>query len=81
MRSSVATTSARAVQDAAFKKCCLRSGKYDGAKRKHFFPRIAAERISRARNAAIREDLRAEDYGLSDIVGWRFESALALRRE
>src|SRR5581483_2804526 len=39
-RSSVATTLARAVQDAAFKKCCLHSGRYDGANRNHFFPRI-----------------------------------------
>jgi hypothetical protein len=41
-RSSVAMISVRAVQDAAFKNCCLRSGRYDGAKRNHFFPRVIA---------------------------------------
>ena len=40
MKSSAARTSARVVQDAAFKKCCLRSGRYDGARRNHFFPRL-----------------------------------------
>src|SRR5205823_12921817 len=34
------TTFARAVQDAGFKNCCLRSGRYDGSLRNHFFPRI-----------------------------------------
>src|SRR4051812_39852743 len=38
-------TSVRAVQDAAFKNCCLRSGRYDGAKRHHFFPRVAERRV------------------------------------
>jgi len=36
-RSSVAMTLARAVQDAAFKNCCLRSGRYDGSQRNHYF--------------------------------------------
>ncbi len=29
-----------AAPDAAFKKCCMRSGCYDGSRRNHFFPRI-----------------------------------------
>ena len=40
---------ARAVQDAAFKNCCLRSGRYDGANRNHFFPRIVSKPISAGR--------------------------------
>jgi hypothetical protein len=40
------TISARAVQDAAFKNCCLRSGRYDGIARHHFFPRISGISIS-----------------------------------
>ena len=40
LKNSGATTCALAVQDAAFKKCCLRSGRYDGSKRNHFFPRL-----------------------------------------
>jgi hypothetical protein len=36
-KSSVATTSARADQDAGFKRCCLQSGRYDGAERAHYF--------------------------------------------
>jgi hypothetical protein len=39
-------TRARVDLDAAFKKCCMRSGRYDGAKRNHFFPRIAERRAS-----------------------------------
>jgi hypothetical protein len=38
-KSLAVTTLVRADQDAAFKKCCLRSGRYDGANRNHFFPR------------------------------------------
>ena len=30
----------RAVPDDAFKKCCIRSGRYDGSSRNYFFPRI-----------------------------------------
>jgi hypothetical protein len=30
-------TFARAVQDAAFKKCCLRSGRFDGSRRNHYY--------------------------------------------
>ena len=47
-------TRARADQDAAFKNCCLRSGRYDGANRNHFFPRIVSKQF-----------LRAEELGLS----------------
>ena len=54
MKGSAAMTSARAVQDAAFKNCCLRSGRYDGSKRNHFFPRVV-----------INQFLRAEERGLS----------------
>jgi hypothetical protein len=35
-------TLARVDQGAAFKNCCLRSGRYDGANRNHFFPRVIA---------------------------------------
>jgi hypothetical protein len=31
---------AHVVQVAAFKKCCMRTGRYDGSLRNHFFPRI-----------------------------------------
>jgi hypothetical protein len=33
-------TFVRAVLDGAFKKCCMRSGRYDGSRRNYFFPRI-----------------------------------------
>ena len=33
-------TFARAVQDTGFKNCCLRSGRYDGSRKNHFFPRV-----------------------------------------
>ena len=36
-KSSVAMTLAPVVQDAAFKRCCLRSGRYDGARRNYYF--------------------------------------------
>src|SRR5437867_4257961 len=54
VRSSVATTSARVAQDARFKNCCLRSGRYDGSRKNHFFPRVVRT-----------EFLRAEGHGLS----------------
>jgi hypothetical protein len=44
-------TFVRAVQDAAFKNCCLKSGRYDGAKRNYFFPRMnhrGADCVSRS---------------------------------
>ena len=41
MKSSAAMTSVRAAQTAAFKNCCLRSGRYDGKPRNYFFPRVA----------------------------------------
>jgi hypothetical protein len=30
-------TFARAAQESAFKKCCMKSGKYDGVNRNYFF--------------------------------------------
>jgi hypothetical protein len=39
-KSWAATISARVAQDGAFKKCCLRSGEYDGSNRNYFFPQI-----------------------------------------
>ena len=36
-KNSAAMTHVHAVQDAAFKKCCLRTGRYDGSQRKHYF--------------------------------------------
>src|SRR5260221_3616807 len=52
-RSSVATTFARAAPDTGFKNCCLRSGRYDGSRKNHFFPRVIRT-----------EFLRAEGHGL-----------------
>ena len=40
MKSLAGTTFAHAAQDTGFKNCCLRSGRYDGSLRNHFFPRI-----------------------------------------
>jgi hypothetical protein len=34
--------SVHAVLDDDFKKCCLKSGDYDGGRRNYFFPRIEA---------------------------------------
>src|SRR4051794_16380608 len=53
-KSSAATTSARAAQDGGFKNCCLRSGRYDGSRKNHFFPGIIRTQF-----------LRAEEPGLS----------------
>ena len=53
-KSWAAMTLARVVQDAAFKNCCLRSGRYDGANRNHFFPRVVSKQF-----------LWAEELGLS----------------
>jgi len=36
-KSSAATTSARAVRGGYFKRCCMKSGRYDGAERNHYF--------------------------------------------
>src|SRR6187399_1746054 len=52
-RSWVETTSARAAQVTGFKNCCLRSGRYDGSRKNHFFPRIIRPHF-----------LRAEEHGL-----------------
>jgi hypothetical protein len=43
-------TLARAVQDGAFKKCCMRTGSYDGSRRNYFFPRL--EPIESARGVS-----------------------------
>src|SRR6266496_307396 len=48
-KSLAARTSARAVQGAAFKNCCLQSGRYDGARRNHFFPRVNIRTFSAGR--------------------------------
>lgn len=37
MKSSVAMIRARAEADADFKRCCLKSGKHDGANRGEYF--------------------------------------------
>jgi hypothetical protein len=34
------TTLVHAVRAAAFKKCCLKTGSYDGERRNHFFQRL-----------------------------------------
>src|SRR5260370_474894 len=60
-RSSVATTFARAAPDTGFKNCCLRSGRYDGSRKNHFFPRV----IARSALAVSKHFLRAEGHGLS----------------
>src|SRR5439155_21527771 len=60
-KSSVATTFARAAQDAGFKNCCLCSGRYDGSRKNHFFPRV----IARSALAVRKHFLRAEEHGLS----------------
>ena len=33
-------TSARAARASAFKKCCLKTGRFDGSNRDNYFPRI-----------------------------------------
>jgi hypothetical protein len=53
VKSWAGTTFARAVQDTGFKNCCLRSGRYDGSRKNHFFPRVVRS-----------EFLRAEGHGL-----------------
>jgi len=40
-KNSAATTCAPAAPAAAFKRRCLRTGKYDGTNRAYFFPRVA----------------------------------------
>ena len=46
-RNSVATISVRADLAGAFKRCCIRSGRYDGSERKYFFPRIDTKKERR----------------------------------
>jgi hypothetical protein len=41
-RSSDEPISVRAVPENGFKKCCMKSGRYDGSGRNYFFPRIEA---------------------------------------
>jgi hypothetical protein len=36
-RSSAETTPVRAAQDGVFKKCCMKTGDYDGSLRDHYF--------------------------------------------
>ena len=48
-RSLGATISVRAVRDTAFKNCCLRSGRFDGSKRNHFFPRVVINQFPAGR--------------------------------
>jgi hypothetical protein len=40
-KSSDATICVRADRHAAFKNCCLRSGRFDGCLRDYFFPRVS----------------------------------------
>ena len=40
-KNSGGRTCVRAAQDAGFKRCCLRTGKYDGGNRNYFFPGVA----------------------------------------
>jgi hypothetical protein len=41
--------------------CCLRSGRYDGSRKNHFFSRV----IARSALAVRKHFLRAEEHGLS----------------
>ena len=41
-------TCVHAVRDAAFKKCCVQSGTYDGSRRNYFFPQIELQFWRRA---------------------------------
>jgi hypothetical protein len=47
LRSLDGPTYVRAVLDGGFKKCCMRSGSYDGSRRNYFFPRIEAANPAR----------------------------------
>jgi len=47
LRSSDGPTYVRAVLDSGFKKCCMRSGSYDGSRRNYFFPRIENVNLTR----------------------------------
>src|SRR5262249_48134581 len=40
-RSSAATTCARAIPGGCFKRCCLKGGRYDGALRAYYIPRLS----------------------------------------
>jgi hypothetical protein len=47
-------TFARAVPDGVFKKCCMRSGGYDGSRRNYFFPRLATANSARGYSCPVR---------------------------
>jgi len=47
-------TFARAVLDCAFKKCCMRSGGYDGGRRNYFFPRLGTVNSARGHSCPVR---------------------------
>jgi hypothetical protein len=49
LRSSAATTHARACQAADFKNCCMLGGEFDGSDRHHFFQRVMASSDNRWR--------------------------------
>lgn len=42
-KNSGETTCAHADRDGGFKRCCLRTGKYDGGNRNYFFPGVEEE--------------------------------------
>jgi hypothetical protein len=47
-------TLARAVLDGAFRKCCMRSGGYDGSRRNYFFSRIEIDNSARGHSGPVR---------------------------
>jgi hypothetical protein len=49
-RSSAATTSAPAAQPVGFKRCCLKTGRYDGSRRNHFFQAEAMSEVGSVRS-------------------------------
>ncbi len=40
-------TSAHAARERDFKRCCLRSGRYDGTNRNHYFQRVRLGAVGR----------------------------------
>src|SRR3989442_13315275 len=44
----------RAFQDGAFKKCCMRSGGYDGSRHNYFFPRLKTVNSARGHSCPVR---------------------------
>jgi hypothetical protein len=69
----------RAVLDDAFKKCCIRSGRYDGSRRNYFFPRIENANMARGGVAPYRRtggmryvpEIRSRRYRRGFRVGAR----------